>query len=169
MGLPRNQLGTDEVVVRHIRTHGKALVGPVAVLILLSAVLGGGIALVPPEWDPWGTAGVVGLVVVAAIAWVVIPFLRWRTTTYTITNRRIITRSGLLTRTGHDLPLVRVNDVTYERHLLDRILGCGTLHLSTIAADPVILRDVPDVERVHVEMTDLLFGTQAIDPRSTLD
>ena len=169
MGIPTKYLGKDEVVVRHMRTHGKALIGPVAVLIVLAAMLGGGLAMMPADWNPWGTVALVAVLVVAKVAWVLVPFIRWWTTTYTITNRRIITRRGLLTRTGHDLPLARINDVTYERHLLDRMLGCGTLHLSTIADDPVILTDVPDVERVHVEMTELLFGSQGLQPRSALE
>lgn len=169
MSLPRKLLGSDEVVVRHMRTHGKALIAPTIIFLLLAAVLGSGIAVVPSGWDPWGKLAIVAIVVVAALWWVLMPVLRWMTTTYTITNRRIITRTGLLTRTGHDLPLVRINDVSYERHLLDRILGCGTLRLSTIADEPVNLRDVPDVEAVHVEMVELLFGTQGIDPRSALD
>ena len=78
-----------------------------------------------------------------------------------MTTRRIITRRGLITRTGHDLPLNRINDVTYERGLLDRILGCGTLVLSTAADDPLTLPDVPHVEQVHLQMTEVLFGSQS--------
>ena len=52
---------------------------------------------------------------VVVIALTVIPFLRWRTSTYTVTNRRIITRKGILNKTGHDLPLRSINNVTYER------------------------------------------------------
>jgi hypothetical protein len=38
------------------------------------------------------------------------------------------------------------------------MLGCGTLMLTTAAEQPVVLTDIPDVERVHVVMTELLFG-----------
>jgi uncharacterized membrane protein YdbT with pleckstrin-like domain len=89
---------------------------------------------------------------------VVVPFLKWLTTTYTFTDRRIITRRGIINQTGHDLPLTRINNVAYERSLTDRMLGCGTLMLTTAAEQPVVLTDIPDVERVHVVMTELLFG-----------
>jgi uncharacterized membrane protein YdbT with pleckstrin-like domain len=98
---------------------------------------------------------------VLAIWLVLIPFLRWRTTTYTITNRRLITRSGIVNKIGKDLPLNRINEVSYERSLMDRILGCGSLNVQTAAEDGmVVLRDVPNVEHVSREITQLLFGPQ---------
>ena len=89
--------------------------------------------------------------VVLAIWLVLLPFLRWRTTTYTITNRRLITRSGILNKVGKDLPLNRINEVSYERSLMDRILGCGSLIVQTAAEDgTIVLKDVPDVEHVNL-------------------
>ena len=101
----------------------------------------------------------------AFIVLTLVPFLRWLTSTYTLTDRRVITRHGIVTTTGHDLPLSRINNVTYERSLLDRLLGCGTLQFTTAAEAPVTLPDVPDVERVHVVMTELLFGDAEGDNR----
>lgn len=141
-----------------MRTHGKALILPVIWLILLAAVVGAGLALLPADWRPWSIYVLLGLALVLMVPLVLLPFLRWLTTTYTMTDRRIITRRGILNKTGHDLPLRRINNVAYERDLLDRILGCGTLVFTTAAETPVTLPDVPQVERVHVQMTELLFG-----------
>lgn len=158
MALDRKLLGEGERVVRHMRTHGKALILPVIWLILLAAVVGAGLALLPADWRPWSIYVLLGLALVLMVPLVLLPFLRWLTTTYTMTDRRIITRRGVLNKTGHDLPLRRINNVAYERDLLDRILGCGTLVFTTAAETPVTLPDVPQVERVHVQMTELLFG-----------
>lgn len=49
--------------------------------------------------------------------WSIIPYLRWRTTTITLTNFRLITRTGILNKTGANVPLARVNDVRFERSL----------------------------------------------------
>ena len=46
--------------------------------------------------------------------------LIWLTATYTITTRRLITRHGVITRRGHDIPLTRISDVAYEKDLIDR-------------------------------------------------
>lgn len=164
MSLPKRFLGADERVVLHLRTHGKALIGPVLVLILLLAVVSAALALLPRESQPWAGLAVAAIAIVLAIAFVLLPFLRWWTSTYTVTNRRVITRHGILNKRGHDLPLSRINNVEYEHSLTDRMLGCGTLVFSTASESPLSLPDVPHVERVHVIMTELLFGDRAAVP-----
>lgn len=161
MALPRKFLGADEDVIIELRTHVKALVAPGLWLVGLAVSTGVALALMPPTWPAWAPWTVAALVVVGIVALVLVPFLRWRTSTYTITDRRVITRKGILTVTGHDLPLSRINNIAYERSFLDRLFGCGTLVLTTAAEQPLALPDVPNVERVHVVMTELLFGDEA--------
>jgi len=166
VGLSAKLLGTDEVVLMHMRTHGKAVVWPALGLIGCGALLGAGAALVPYDFRPVGQFAVAIVVGVLATWWTVIPFLRWRTTTYTLTSHRLITRSGILNKTGTNLPLARVNDVTFARSLGDRMLGCGTLRVQTAAdAGPVELVDIPDVEEVHVTMSELIRGSAEVTPR----
>ncbi|QIK72122.1 PH domain-containing protein [Propioniciclava coleopterorum] len=158
MALPRKLLGADESVVLHLRTHPKALILPgIMLFALLLAVLIGW-TLMPPTAQPWIGWGISAVAAIMVVPFVLLPYLRWRTSTYTLTNRRVITRHGILNKAGHDLPLSRINNVTYDRSLTDRLLGCGTLRFTTAAEAPVTLPDVPDVERVHVVMTELLFG-----------
>ena len=158
MGIDTQLLGQGEAEVLHLRTHAKALFGPALVLLLIAVVVGAAFALLPPEWIAAAWWVIVLLAVVAAVIWVLLPFLRWWTTTYTFTDRRIITRQGIINKSGHDLPLSRINNVAYARSLTDRIFGCGSLELTTAADEPVVLADIPDVERVHVVMTELLFA-----------
>jgi uncharacterized membrane protein YdbT with pleckstrin-like domain len=161
VGLPQKLLGADEHEVLHTRTHAKAMVLPSLALIGLGAGVGAGAALIPGQWRPVGQLGIVVVGALLALWWTVIPFLRWRATTYTLTDRRLVTRSGILNRSSVDLPLSRVNDVASERSLGDRMLGCGTLKVQTAGdAGVVVLVDVPDVERLHQAMAQLLFGAQ---------
>ena len=132
-------LGADEHVVIHTRTHVKAMLLPALAFVLIAAAVGVGAALIPHEARPIGQFAIVVLGVVLAVWLVLLPFLRWRTTTYTITNRRLITRSGILNKVGKDLPLNRINDVSHERSLMDRILGCGSLIVQTAAEDGTIV------------------------------
>lgn len=160
MAISAKLLGEDEYVVVSTRTHWKALIGPVF-LLLVVAGLGGFLAAIVPSGSLQTPARIailaVGVVVLAMFA--VKPFLNWFFSTYTITNRRLITRHGVLTRTGRDIPLMRVNDVSYEHGLIDRMLGCGTLHIESAGErGQVVLPDVPHVEHVHLQMSDLLFG-----------
>ncbi|MFD7154773.1 PH domain-containing protein [Kribbella sp. NPDC059898] len=160
MAISAKLLGEDEYVVVSTRTHWKALIGPVF-LLLVVAGLGGFLAAIVPNGSLQQPARIailaVGVVIVAAFT--VRPFLDWFFSTYTITNRRLITRHGVLTRTGRDIPLMRINDVSYEHGLIDRMLGCGTLHIESAGErGQVVLPDVPHVEHVHLQMSDLLFG-----------
>lgn len=160
MGISAKLLGEDENVVAHTRTHWKALIGPVLVLLVVVAAASFLAAVVPDgSWQNVARIAIaaVGLVLVAI--WTIKPFLNWYFATYTLTNRRLITRHGILNRSGRDIPLVRINDVSYEHHLTDRLLRCGTLVIESAGErGQVVLPDVPHVERLHLQMSDLLFG-----------
>lgn len=159
MGLPAKLLGADEQEVLHTRTHAKALVLPAAALVFVGAGVGAGVAAVPGQWRPVGQLAIAAAGLLLVVWWCLIPFLRWRTTTYTVTTRRLVTRSGIINRRSHDLPLSRVNDISSERGLTDRLLGCGTLVVQTAAeGGSIVLVDVPEVEHVHQTMTELLLG-----------
>lgn len=158
MAIPKKMLSRDEVVVRHMRTHIKVILGRIALLalILVAAVVAS--VLVPAEWSPWGYLAIWLLALAISVPAFVLAWLTWLTTTYTITTKRVITRSGILNRTGHDLPLSRISDVQQDKDLTDRFFGCGTLALQTSSDDPLILHDIPKVEMVQVEISNLLFN-----------
>jgi uncharacterized membrane protein YdbT with pleckstrin-like domain len=159
--ISRRLLNDGERVVVSTRTHVKALLLPAFWLILVAAVAGYASSFT-------GSAGsaqpllvaVIWLLALAVAAWLVIrPFLGWLTTSYTITDRRLITRTGVLNRRGHDIPVPRISDVSYEHGLVDRLLGCGTLVVSDASEQGrVRLHDIPHVEQVHLQLSDLLFG-----------
>ena len=161
MAISRKLLNDDEFVIVSVRTHVKALLVPALVLIVIAAAAGYLSTL--PSGDPRGfLVLVIWVVACLLILWLVVrPFLAWLTTTYTVTNRRLITRSGILTRRGHDIPLARISDVAYEHGLLDRILGCGTLVISDASEQGrVRLHDIPQVEQVHLKISDQLFDPE---------
>ena len=85
MGFDEKLLGDGERVVRHMRTHPKALIFPAMWLILIAGLLGVGLGFMPATWNPWGTWALVAVALIALVPLVVVPFLRWNTTTYTRT------------------------------------------------------------------------------------
>jgi uncharacterized membrane protein YdbT with pleckstrin-like domain len=160
--ISRKLLNEDEFVVVSTRTHVKALLGPALVLIVIAAAAGYLTTL--PSGEPRDFLQlVIWVVALLLILWLVVrPFLVWLTTTYTVTNRRLITRSGIVTRRGHDIPLARVSDVAYEHGLVDRLLGCGTLVVSDASEHGrVRLHDIPQVEQVHLKLSDQLYDPEA--------
>jgi membrane protein YdbS with pleckstrin-like domain len=160
MAISAKLLGADEYVVVSTRTHWKALIFPVFLLLVVAGA-GGFLAAIVPTGSmrtPLRIA-ILAVGVVVLLTFAAKPFLNWFFSTYTLTNRRLITRHGILTRTGRDIPLMRINDVSYEHGLIDRMLGCGTLMIESAGErGQVILPDVPHVEHVHLQMSDLLFG-----------
>lgn len=150
-------LASGERVVFTAHAHPKALVLPVLGCLVVLAAGATGIALLPPtapSWAPWAVAVVV-VVLVAAIG--LKPFLAWATSTDTLTTRRLISRRGILSREGRDIPIDRVHSVTYRQSLLDRVLGAGTLVVRTAAENSdVELLDVARVERRILQMQEVM-------------
>src|SRR5690349_3685465 len=98
-----------------LRPHWKEMVWPVVVLLVVSPVATYAATALPDGSAQ--SAGRIAIVVVAALVllrFTVWPFLKWITTSYVVTDRRIITRIGVVARQGRDMPISRVNDVTFE-------------------------------------------------------
>jgi uncharacterized membrane protein YdbT with pleckstrin-like domain len=141
-------LTEDEQPVLRIHPHWQTLVRPVFFAVLVLAA-----ALVLEAVIPAGSAAAIERLIVAAVAilavmlWLIVPVLRWRTTTYELTTRRMRVRSGIVTRQGRDIPLARINDVSFEKGLLDRLLGSGRLVVESAGEHgQIVLTDIPRVE-----------------------
>jgi len=90
MGLSEKHLTEGEHVVMELKEHAKALFWPLVLLVALVVAVVAVVVLVPNDVARWAAAGVA---LVAAVLWVFVPWLRWRTTEYTVTNKRIAMRS----------------------------------------------------------------------------
>ncbi|HEU5038519.1 MAG TPA: PH domain-containing protein [Nocardioides sp.] len=156
MAISRRLLNEGETVVVDTRTHVKALLWPLVCLVVLLAVG----TYAQTQVDN-GTAMLVVWILLACLAvWFVLrPVVTWATATYTFTDRRLITRHGVIVRRGHDIPLARISDVAYEFGLIDRMLGCGTLVISDASTHgQVKLHDIPHVEETQRRLNELLHG-----------
>jgi uncharacterized membrane protein YdbT with pleckstrin-like domain len=158
MAYPEDVLGSGESLLLHTRTHWKAVVGA-----LVWAVLGVvGLVLVLRFIPADGATGIVRWVAIAAIVVALLvfslwPLITWLSGSYTITNQRIMERRGLVRQTGRNIPLQRVSGVSFEKDLLDRAVGCGTLKIESSAdLASVVFRDVPKVEQVQRLLTELV-------------
>ncbi|RNI24896.1 PH domain-containing protein [Flexivirga caeni] len=159
MAFSAKHLARGEQIDLEMRTHIKAISFPLLIAVVTVVIaLAGSIWFSEKGWSGWLTLALWILAVIVLCAFVLLPVLRWLTTIYVITNRRLITRRGIVNKSGRDIPLYRINDVSYEKSLLDRIFGCGTLviHDATEQAG-VRLHDVPHVEEVQVRLNELLF------------
>ncbi len=166
MSFPTRLLNENEHVVVSTRTHVKALLVPAVLLIVLAAVAGVISGLVPAgDAAPLLRLAVWGFALLLALWGVLKPFLEWLTTTYTFTDRRFISRSGLIAKQGRTIPLNRISGVDFDIGIIDRLFGCGTLVVSDASeSGQVLLHDIPNVERVQMQVSEQLHRQS--DPRS---
>jgi uncharacterized membrane protein YdbT with pleckstrin-like domain len=154
VGFPENELTSNERVVMHIHPHWKALVGPIAVLVVVVAGL---IAA-------WAVSlSSILLLILAAIGLVLViwltvwPYMKWHATHYVFTNERVITRVGVFSRDMENIPLNRVNDVASHQSFFDRMIGSGTLKIESAGEHGMdALKEIPHVTRVARELHELL-------------
>jgi uncharacterized membrane protein YdbT with pleckstrin-like domain len=151
-------LADGEEAIETLHPHWKVLVRPVAIAVGVLVAL-----LVIELFIPSGSAAGIERLVVAALAivflmwWLVIPIMRWRTTTYELTSLRVRIRSGILARNGQDFPLSRIVNISYRTSLLDRMFGSGTVVLETAGEHgDLALEEIPHVQRVQSTLFQLV-------------
>jgi uncharacterized membrane protein YdbT with pleckstrin-like domain len=164
VGYPENVLARDEHVVLHRHPHWKRLLGSALVLLLASALAAFGAGWVnQTDWDENAKRiifGVIAALWLVLVGWLTVwPFLTWWTTHFVITDRRVMFRHGLLTRSGIDIPLARINSVEFKHGVLDRMLRTGTLIIESASQDPLEFYDIPRVEQVHSLLYHEVFDT----------
>jgi uncharacterized membrane protein YdbT with pleckstrin-like domain len=152
---PDDLLVDDEQVVVHRHPHWKMLVLPVLALLLVVGVASFLAALVSAQaWAAWAWLGLAAAGLALVGRFTLYPVVRWRTTHFVVTDRRVLVREGVFTRHGMDIPSKRINSVQFRQGLLDRILGSGTLVIESDSDESLEFDDVPGVRRVHAVLYD---------------
>jgi len=151
-------LAVGEQAVKVLHPHWKTLVAPVAAAFVIVAALLVGEVLIPA-----GRGAAIERLAAAVVAvvllmwWLTYPLLKWRTTRYELTTRRMRLRTGVVARNGSDIPLSRITDVSFRKSPLDRLLGCGTLVVESAGEHAeIVLPQVPHVERVSATLFQLV-------------
>lgn len=146
---------TSVIMVRH---HPAVLLRPVAEIFgglivagLLSKLLGdsGNGQAMLIVWWAW-------LLLLVRFVWKV---AEWSVDYFVVTNQRMISTNGLITRQVNMLPLDKVTDMRFERSLLGRLLGYGSFITESAGQDQA-LRQVdylPYPETLYLEVCQLIF------------
>ncbi|GAA4957331.1 hypothetical protein GCM10023224_49060 [Streptomonospora halophila] len=155
MATGRRHLAGDEELILVTRRHWTTVADAFLALAVIAAATAAALWLLPtaPEWVRWIRYAVVAVAALAAVALGLVPLLRWWTTVYILSDRRLMHRRGLLTRQGRDIPLSRVDDVSFSMSLGGRMLGRGDLTVRSAAEqEGMELHGVPRVERLQREI-----------------
>jgi uncharacterized membrane protein YdbT with pleckstrin-like domain len=158
MPFPDNILDEGEEIVLNLRPHWRRVVVPV-VLIPIVAGVASYLWFVVPHGSTRGPLRIAIVVVALAVLlwWSLRPWLKWLTTRYVMTTRRVVTRTGVLSRKGRDVPMTRINDVSFSHTVVERIFGSGTLVIESAGErGQIMLSDVPHVEAVQRDLYGLV-------------
>jgi membrane protein YdbS with pleckstrin-like domain len=103
------------------------------------------------------------LVLCARLVWCI---LQWREDWFVVTDRRLLVRSGLLTRRVSMMPLIKVTDLSFSRPPIGRLLGYGEFVIESAGQDQALrrIRHLPNPDLLYFDVCDLLFGPKAPVP-----
>jgi uncharacterized membrane protein YdbT with pleckstrin-like domain len=152
MAYPAKLLGADEKIVYETRPHWRVLIVPVIAFFVIVGVTAYVLGQLDGD-ETWRTVSrwIVFLAGASAFSyWVIRPLIFWWTTLYVFTDRRIITRTGLIARRGRDMPLSRTTNVSFNYTVIERIFNCGTLIVESAGESGQLdILNVPNVEELQ--------------------
>ena len=164
MAYPDNLLVQGERVIVNKRPHWKVLILPT---ILFIVIIGGGVGAGHLDQqsqlanDPQSAYyAIIGVALVALIVLVLVPFIRWRTEHFVITNHHVFFRTGLLSRREHQIPLGQIANMETEVTFWGRLMGYGSLIVESSADQPLKFRNVASLSKVQA-------AAEPADPRRT--
>jgi uncharacterized membrane protein YdbT with pleckstrin-like domain len=71
------------------------------------------------------------LLFIIGLLWLLIRYFRWIRTVYAVTNRRVIVQRGILSKDFDEIPVSQVRGVDVHQSFGQRILGYGTVRVSS--------------------------------------
>jgi uncharacterized membrane protein YdbT with pleckstrin-like domain len=69
-----------------------------------------------------------------ALLWLIVVWIRWQSTSYTLTDQRIKIEMGVFTRSEKIIPIDRIQDCTTRQSLFGRMLGYGRVEVDAAGA-----------------------------------
>lgn len=126
MPFPRRLLIPDEQLVLDLRPHPIALVMPTVVTIVGFVAASWLTAKTDvADWVWWV------LFLILLVLYPVPKLIAWLTSNFAVTSDRVIHRQGFIAKRSMEIPLEAINDVRFEQGILDRVVGAGTLVISS--------------------------------------
>src|SRR6478609_10336028 len=155
---PEKLLADEEQVVEHLHPHWITLVPATLWFILICALVGVGVPLLPTNNTQGPLVIAILAVAVILVSWLTVkPWLGWRTTHYVFTTHRVLIRRGILHHTGRDISLQRISDVGFRQSLWDRIVRAGTLTIESAGEHgQETLHDIPRSDQMQQTLNQLI-------------
>jgi uncharacterized membrane protein YdbT with pleckstrin-like domain len=155
MPFPRRLLIEGEELVLDLRPHPIALARAILLTLL---VIVAWILLLPRlpfhetshtvlTWITWG----VGVLIL--LIWPLRDTIRYLTSHFVVTSDRVIHRAGWIAKRSMEIPLEAINDVRFEQNVFERMIGAGTLLISSASTKGTeVFEDIRKPEAVQKEI-----------------
>ena len=130
------RLSPGEKVIFQGHPSWRAILGFYLKGIVVTALIAAIVALFTALFSDDVDKGLVAVIVVAGIAiTILVGFAKRVATTYTITNRRLNIKRGIVSREVQETRLERVQNVNYDQSAVQRLLQVGDVDFDTAAGD----------------------------------
>ena len=87
---------------------------------------------------------VLWLLLVITFPLAIYEYLRVRHTELGVTNKRVISKTGIISRKSEEMKLASIETVEIDQGVFGRILGFGNIHVSGRGISDVVLRNIKD-------------------------
>jgi membrane protein YdbS with pleckstrin-like domain len=125
-------------------------------LFAVTVVLAGACYAIVADVARWAALALAGALVLCLL-WLVARYLRWATTSLVVTSQRLVLRKGVFGRSGREILLERLSDISYHQSLLDRVLGAGDIMLESPGRDgQEVFEDLPRPVAIQSEINRLV-------------
>ncbi len=129
---PRKLINEGESVVLDLKPHWfffwKHILVGTALLVVFLLWVGPADS---SSWLGWPLA----LALLVWAAFVVEKYLVWTYTHFVLTDRRVISRSGIVSKRGTEIPLERINNIDFHQNIFLRVIGAGDLDIESAGKD----------------------------------
>ena len=127
MAFPKRLLVEGEQLILDLRPHPIALALPALVVVLGFAAA----TWVANQWDGVGVLIAWIVYALALVVYVLPKLIWWLTSNFVVTTDRVVHRQGFIAKRSMEIPLEAINDVRFEQGIFDRMVGAGSLSISS--------------------------------------
>ena len=146
-----NELMPGESLVMKEHQHWVVMVKPLLLPIAIVVLVGllDAFQTIPSDYRILASLASVALLGLCLI----VVWIRWNSRSFTITDRRVILDTGVVSRASKVIALDRVQDISTNQSLLGRMLGYGRIEIDSAgAAGAEVLSALPHPQRFRDEV-----------------
>ncbi len=78
---------------------------------------------------------IIGVGLLLWAVWLGVRFMAWRRTYFVVTDRRVIFRTGFISKRGVEIPLDRITNIDFQQGPIERMIGAGDLDIQSAGRD----------------------------------